>query len=289
MRKILFALALVALAIPCLAQDFVLGLIPEQNVFKQVERYKPLAKYLSSKLGVDVKISMLSRYGNILESFSSGSMDAAFWGSFTGALAVEKLGIEPIARPFYPDGSSSYRGLIFVRSDSSIDTVDKLRGKSFAFVDRATTAGFLFPLALLKTRGAGPFDKYFSTHFFTGSHDAAILSVINGEAEGGAAKDTIYKMMLKDKPELASKLRVLAESDPVPSNTLGVRKGLSPELVTKLRAALLEMEKNPEGQAALKEFGAVRFIPTGREDYRPVFDMAEKAGVNLKEYDYVNR
>lgn len=289
MRRFLLALLLVTIALPCFAQEFVLGLIPEQNVFKQVERYKPLAKYLSSKMGVEVKISMLSRYGNILESFSSGRMDGAFWGSFTGALAVEKLGIEPIARPLYQDGSSNYRGIIFVKKDSPIDSIEKLKGKSFAFVDRATTAGFLFPLAVLKSRGVAAYDKYFSTHFFTGSHDAAILSVINGEADGGAAKDTIYKMMLKEKPELASKIKVLAESDPVPSNTLGVRKDLSPELATKLKTALLEMDKDPDGLATLKEFGAVRFIPTSREDYKPVFEMASKAGVNLKEYDYVNK
>lgn len=33
-------------------RPIVIGLIPEQNVFKQVERYKPLAEYIHKKTGI---------------------------------------------------------------------------------------------------------------------------------------------------------------------------------------------------------------------------------------------
>ena len=47
-------------------------------------------------------------------------MDGSFFGSFTGAMAIEKLGVEPIARPVNLDGTSTYKGYIFVRKDSGI-------------------------------------------------------------------------------------------------------------------------------------------------------------------------
>ena len=31
------------------------------------------------KIGIPIKFTMLPRYGNIIDSFNSGSMDAAFW------------------------------------------------------------------------------------------------------------------------------------------------------------------------------------------------------------------
>jgi phosphonate transport system substrate-binding protein len=290
MKKILAALAIVCcFSTSGLAQEFVLGLIPELNVFRQMERHKPMADYLSAKLGVPVRLTMLSRYGNIIDSFVSSKMDGAFWGSFTGAMAIQKLGVVPLARPVWTDGTSTYQGLVFARRDSGIDSVEQLKGKSFAFVDHATTAGYLYPLALLREKGVTNIDKFFSSYFFSGSHDAAILSVLKGEADAGAAKNTVYQLVAKDHPEITRELKILGQSESVPSNTLCVRKNLDPSLMKKLSDALLNMDKDPQGQAVLKEYGAVRFIPTPEADYAPVFDMAKRAGVDLRQYLYDNR
>jgi ABC-type phosphate/phosphonate transport system substrate-binding protein len=48
--------------------ELVIGLIPEENVFKQLERYKPLGEYIENKTWVKIKFTMLSRYCNIIES-----------------------------------------------------------------------------------------------------------------------------------------------------------------------------------------------------------------------------
>jgi len=58
------------------------------NIFKQKQRFKLLGDYLSKKTGIPVEFTILSRYGNIIESFTSEKMDGAFFGAFTGALAI---------------------------------------------------------------------------------------------------------------------------------------------------------------------------------------------------------
>ncbi|HEY6097393.1 MAG TPA: PhnD/SsuA/transferrin family substrate-binding protein, partial [Candidatus Deferrimicrobium sp.] len=68
-------------------RTLVIGLIPERNIFKQIERYQPLADYLRDKTGIEVKLKVLSRYGNIINNFKSAGLDGAFFGSFTYALA----------------------------------------------------------------------------------------------------------------------------------------------------------------------------------------------------------
>ena len=78
------------------AQTLRIGLIPEQNIFRQKNRYEPLADYLSKKLEAKVVLKVLSRYGNIIENFVSNDLDGAFFGSFTGALAHRKLGVEAL-------------------------------------------------------------------------------------------------------------------------------------------------------------------------------------------------
>jgi phosphonate transport system substrate-binding protein len=216
-------------------------------------------------------------------------MDGAFFGSFTGALAIEKLGVEPIARPVNLDGSSTYHGYLFVRRDSGINDMKDMKGKKMAFVEKATTAGFIFPVAYLKQNGVPDFKKYFSEYYFAGSHDAAIYAVLDRKADIGAAKHSIYDRLRKVEPRVDKELVVLEESAKVPSNGLCVRKGLEKDIIRKLKEALLNIDKDPEGKAVLEHFGAIKFIATTVADYRPVFDLANTAGIDIKKYNYRNK
>jgi len=63
-----------------------------------------------------------------------------------------------------------------------------MRGKTLALEERATSAGYVFPLAWFKLQGVKDINAYFSDHFFAGSHDAAIDAVLNNKADTGAEK-----------------------------------------------------------------------------------------------------
>jgi phosphonate transport system substrate-binding protein len=270
-------------------KEMLIGLIPEMNIFKQRARFKLLGDYLGRKIGVQVRFTILSRYGNILESFEAERMDGAFFGSFTGALAIERLGVVPIARPVNLDGSSTYHGHVFVRKDSGIRSVAQLRGKRMAFVDRATTAGYVFPLAWLRDNGVRAPEAFFSEAYFTGSHDASIAAVLDRKADVGCAKHSVFDRVRKDDVRVDTELVILAESPPVPSNGLCVRRDMEPDLKEAFRRALLELHADPEGAQVLAQVGAVRFIETTAADYEPVLELARKAGIDLKQYEYRNR
>jgi phosphonate transport system substrate-binding protein len=270
------------------AQDLTIGLIPEQNVFRQMKRYEPIADYIREQTGIRIRFTILSRYGNIIESFTEDHLDGAFWGSFTGALAIQKLGSEPIARPLWLDGTSTYHGYLFARKDSGIEDVRDMKGKTIAFVERATTAGYVFPMAYLREHGVRDLDAYFEEYYFAGSHDATVAAVLDREADIGCAKNTIFSLLASRDPKVQRDLRILAESPTVPSNGLGMRKDLDTAVQAKLRETLIGMEADPAGQRALERFGAIRFISTTKEDYSPVFELAKRAGIDLKHYDYVN-
>ncbi len=266
-----------------------IGLIPEMNVFSQLARFNPLAEYLSEQAGLQIKFTILSRYGNIIDRFKAEGMDGAFLGSFTGALAIQQLQLEPLVRPVNLDGKSTYHGHIYTRKDSGVRTVADMRGKKFAFVEKATTAGYLFPLAFLRAQGVTDFRTHFSEHYFAGSHDASINAVLNRKADVGASKNTVYDWIRKTDPRIDQELVVLAESGRVPSNGLCIRADLAAELKQKIRTALLSMNHSAKGQAVLEQFKALKFIPASHEDYQPVFEMAEQAGLDLKSYRYENR
>ncbi len=270
-------------------QEILIGLIPEQNVFRQRERYQILRTYLSARLGITVNFTSLTRYGNIMEHFTAEKMDGAFFGSFTYALAHNQLGVEPLARPVNLDGTSTYHGYLFVRKDSGIRAVADMKGKRFAYVERATTAGYVFPLAFFKKNGVPDPRVFLGESFFAGSHDAAILAVLNREADIGAAKNTIYTQMAAENPRIEKELIILAKSGVVPQNCLAVRKNLDPELKHSLKQALLDMDKDAEGSEALRRFGARGFIETRDGDYDYLYKLSRQVGIDLKTYRYENK
>jgi len=271
------------------ATELTIGLIPERNVFEQKAKYRPLQEYVAKKTGFKINLTMLSRYGNIIDSFTEGKLDGAFWGSFTGAMAIKKLRVEPIARPVEPDGTSTYHGYIFVKQSSRITNVAAMRGKTVAFVEKATTAGYVFPVAYFRENGVKDLDTYFKEYFFTGSHDAAIRAVLDGKADIGAARNTIYDLLTRQDPRVKKDLMILAESPKVPSNGLGMRKTIDAAIKGRLKDVLLGMDRETDGQVVLRQFGAIRFIKTVTEDYNPVFEIARKAGIDVERYSYVNK
>lgn len=271
-------------------QDKILiGILPEMNVFKQKQRFKLLGEYLSKKAGVKVEFTILSRYGNIVDRFTTEKMDGAFFGSFTGALAIKKLGVVPLARPVNLDGTSTYQGYLFARKDSGIKNVKDMKNKRMAFVDKATTAGYIFPLAYLRENNITDTDRFFRESIFTGSHDAAIKAVLDRKADVGAAKHSVYDRERVHDPRVDSELIILARSSSVPSNGLCVRSDLNETLKNKLKSVLMGLHNDPDGKVVLQQFGALKFIETTANDYQPVFDMVKKSGINLMTYNYNNK
>jgi len=265
-----------------------IGLIPERDLFDQLERYQPVADYLSNEIDVDIKLNLLNRYGNIVDYFSLLNLDAAFFGSFAFALTHSKLGVEPLARPENADGVSTYHGLIFVRKDSNITNAESMRGKVFVFVDKATTAGYLLPLFFFKTHDIKDYRAFFKETYFAGTHQNAIVDVLNRRADIGAAKNTVFDYLLNKDKRLQNKLVILARSPDVPENGLAVKKDFNAFLKKKLKEALLNMHKKPDGVLALKRFGARKFIETTMSDYASVYEYAQKIPLDLSTFDYMN-
>ena len=162
--------------------ELVIALVPEKNVFEQKKRYHYITDYLSKKLGIIVRTEILPDYGAICSAFLEGKVDVGFFGSFSYGLVHARASVEPIARPVWLNGSSTYSGYLFVRKDSGINAVEHMKNKRLALVHKATTAGYIFALDYFKNSGITNLDEYFSQVLFCGSHDAAAWAVYSGEA-----------------------------------------------------------------------------------------------------------
>jgi phosphonate transport system substrate-binding protein len=287
MKLLIMCLIICLMPLQAFCEDEILiGLIPEENIFHQMDRYRPLAAYLSEKLGIPVRITILSRYGDIIDRFNERKLDGAFFEIFTGVLAMDKLQVEPVARPVNLNGKATEQSYLFVRKDSGIKTVADMKGKRITFVDRATVTGYLFAVAYLRERGVKDIYRYFREHSFAGSHGSVIYSVLDYRADIGVASSKIYNMLVEKDPVIGNELAVIARSGELPDVTLCLRKSLPADTQTRIRDILLNMDKDTKGSGVLRKFEALKFIPADKKDYQVFFELAKRANINIKNYRY---
>lgn len=258
-------------------EELLIGIEPEHNIFDQVERYRYLTNYLGEKLGVRVKLTIMSRYGELIKRFKTLRLDGAFLTSYTATMGINQLQLEPLANPVNLNGESTSQGYLFVRKDRNIHSIQDMERSNIVFVDPATMEGYLFPLAFLKQHGVKNINVFFNRYYFSGSNASAIFAVLDGRADIGSAKNTTFDNLVKNDPSIGQELKVLARSSKVPEITLCIKSKIAPDFREKLTDILLQMDKSPAGRKVLEQFKARRFVKSSKEDFIIIEEMARKA------------
>ncbi len=238
--------------------------------------YRPLLDALEARLGTQIALSVAGEdYEALVDRLVDGEVDLAILHPFMLVRARRRApGVEIVAS-FLTRGGTTYRGYVVVRDADPARRIDDLRGRRFAYVDAASTSGYLVPRAILARAGHDP-DAFFGETVFAGKHRSAAELVLAGEVDGAAVVDEV----VRDVDDLAG-LRVIAKSDPIPNSAVAARPGLPPAEVAAVRAALLAIStRTDEGRAALGH-GRLPwhgFGPGRIEDYEHVAALAADAG-----------
>ncbi|MEC9423451.1 MAG: phosphate/phosphite/phosphonate ABC transporter substrate-binding protein [Nitrospinota bacterium] len=245
--------------------------VPSGDAQVIVKGGQDLAELLKKETGLYFKTSVATSYAAVIEAMGAGKVDIGWLATFSYVLAKEKYDVELLllVQRF---GSPFYRGQIMVRTDSGIDSLKDLKGKSFAFVDPASTSGHLYPKTLLLSKGLDP-KKFFGKTVFAGSHNAVVFSIYKGEVDGGAAYDGSRAAVAKSYPDIFEKIKVIAYTKEIPNDTISVRKELPENLKTKLREGLKQISQSPEGSKILKNLYGI----SGVMDLDGLFDPVREA------------
>ena len=142
----------------------------------------------------------------------------------------------------------------------------------------------IFFLAYFEDNGITDYKIFFKKTYFTGTHEGTIYDVINGYADVGAAKNTVFYRLARTDQRIAKELRIITRSPDVPENSLALKKDVDEKIRNKVRETLLDMNEDPSGMKILTSFGAVKFIETNDNDYQSVYDYASEIGLDLSNY-----
>jgi phosphonate transport system substrate-binding protein len=233
-----------------------------------VKKYQPLMDYLSKQVGRPFEVRPVRSYDDILALMTSGEVIVGVLGSIAGSEAAHDGRAIPIVRT-EKAGVSTYKGFLIARKDGGAKKVEDLKGKTFDSNGGSASVGKFFPRKLLKEKKLD-FDTFFSKVTTSSKHDTVVYKVLNGDADCGTVKDSVFDKLAKSDERVKRELAILATSQPFPDGNVMFRKGASAELVKATREALLGMDKVPDAKPALDAVGADRFIPSPAKEYEPI-------------------
>ena len=230
-----------------------------------LDGYEPLLKYLAARLDRPVVLLQRRTYQEVNQLLQDRGVDLAFVCS--GGYTVGQ-GMELFAMPEVR-GRRTYQSYIIVRSPLPAGSLAALAGHSFAFTDPLSFSGHMAPQSMLIAQKIVP-QSHFSRNFFTFSHDNSIRSVVEGLVDGAAVDSMIYDRILAQRPEWASKVRVIEKSLSVGNPPVVVPQGLDVALKQKVQDILLKMHEDSIGKEALRRLDYDRFILPQPELYEPL-------------------
>lgn len=245
------------------------GVIPRYNPLVMYKRYQPIMDYLTAETPYRFELKISKDYPEAVRFLREGVTQVSSLGDVTFAEASIEYAAIPILKPRNKDGIPFYRSAIIVRTDSPLQEIKELRGKTMAFGSPHSTSGNLIPRYLLWENGVGLRDlKSYSN---LQHHDAVAKAILKGQFDAGAVKDVVAEKYQ------SHGLRILSWSAPIPAVPLVVRADAPPDVVKALTAALLKLDRNnPEHQSMMSTWDDEfrhGFAPATKDDYQGIFRM----------------
>ena len=232
--------------------------LPSQEI---IDRFTPLANYLSKEIGKSIQVRVGLDYQDHNEHIGHDLVDIAFMGPASYISMVSQHGEKPILARLEINGTPVFHGNIIIRKDSTIQILRDLKGKSFAFGDPNSTMSYHVPLYMLNKSGVSLQKLKF--HKLLGSHNNVALGVLSGDYDAGAVKNEVF---LKYKTR---GLRSLKSTPELSEHVFITKSNMPPGLVTALQQAMYRLASLPQGKEIL---GSIKkhttgLVPAKNSDY----------------------
>lgn len=241
------------------------GVYSSNKPSAMVRVFKPVLRELEQRMGerlgrdVDIRMQIARDYERGITDLTEGRVD---FSQFGPASYVEAKRSNPDLRILAMENEKNSRvfyGIIAVAADSDIESVDDLRGRSFAFGDEGSTIGRFLSQLYLEQHGirAGNLSRY----EYLGRHDKVGTAVAAGDFDAGALNEKTFKKLV----EAGENLRELVRFPNVTKPWIA-RSGLDEEIFEVLQASLLEID-DATALAGLKVDG---FFSGSDADYNDI-------------------
>lgn len=227
-------------AVQTASADYTLARAPQSSAMNLAAHWDPFLERLSRDVGAKITLRLYANRAAFEDELYAGKPDFAFMNPYYAVLARKLFGYEALVR----DDAQRLKGIIVVPIDSSIRTVNDLRGKAIAFPDVNAMGASLMPRAMLTRTLAIPY-----TPVYVGSHENVYRAVFARQVDAGSGVPQTFNDEL---PELRAQLRIVYETPAVPSHPLIAHPRVPAALRAKITEAILRYQDDEAGRTLLK-------------------------------------
>lgn len=253
------------------------------------QRFLPLTKYLSDKVGVDFVMVPVDTH-DFEKRFKAGEFAFTHTNSLLYIVLHENQGAQLLASEKRGKLGARSAGAIIARKGSGIEKLADIRGKRMAFGPMLAPTGYLAEYDLMLAAGINPENDLGHYTIPPGSfkHEKLIYGVLYGQYDVAAAPIMDIENMTRDGKIAADDLVILAQSQPIPYCTFAVAKDADPALVKKVKEALMSLKATDTATVDGEQLKVMKaaWIDGYEElldsDYDPIREMAKR--VNMAPY-----
>jgi len=229
--------------------------------------WSPILQALEKATGYHFELKLSKSIPEFEIAFSEGGPDFAYMNPYHSVMARKAQGYEPIIR----DNKRKLKGILVVRKDSKVNSIQDLQGGKIAFPSPNAFAASLYIRALLSEQEKIKFTPiYAKTH--TNSYRYVLLN--KTPASGG-----VFRTLKRERSEVQNNLKVIYKTPSSPSHPIVVHKRVSSDVAIKVQKAIISLANTKEGKVLLKAVLIPNPIDTSFEhDYKALQDL------NLKKY-----
>lgn len=236
--------------------------VPSQNADSLEAKAKPLEDLLEAELDIPVTVSVSTDYNTIVEAMASEQVDVGFLPPTAYVLAEERGAAEVILQSQRygvndEDGSptdelvDSYKSQIIVKKDSGIESVEDLKGKKMGYQSVTSSAGYVWPAAVLIDAGLDPLTDVEPVTLK--GHDQAIISLLNGDVDAAATFQDARNVVTGDYPTVFEDTEILEFTEFIPNDTIAVLPTMDDEWKEKIQQAFIDIGQSEDGREIIKD------------------------------------
>ncbi len=238
------------------------------------DTYFPILQEVAKKVGRQARVIIVSDYESLGRSLLNGTIDVGWFSPFAYVSAKDQGDVIPLVTAVV-NNNASYIGYIVARNEFA--SLDSLRGKRFAFVDRQSASGYVYPRAMLMEQGKNP-DTFFGETAFLGSHNRVIDGILEGVVDAGGTYSEAFDAAKANGAKIQD-LTILARTEPIPKDAIAARGTLDGQLLAALKQAFMETnDRNGQQAERMKRVNLNGFVEAKDE----IYDVIRRAAKSTK-------
>ena len=240
------------------------GIFPRRNPKTTYRMFRPLSSYLSSKMGIAIRMSTAKNFADFWKNIENNRYDLVHFNQYHYIVANALHGYRAIAKNEEND-LSTIAGSLIVRKDSNIQTLQDLKGKTIVFGGgpRAMQS-YIIPRWLLEQQGI---DQHLYRGTFARTPPNAIMSVANRQADAAGAGDIVLHMNQVKSHINIDQLDYLAKSDPMPHLPWAVSERVDATLAEDIQRLLTGLGNDTFSAHILKKAELTGILPATDSQY----------------------